>query len=195
MSAIRWSFVVLGVASVLGVTGVQTLAVREAERVPFPAGWEPTSQREEIRPTFAFDPTAGPKGSGAFVITAADSVGQHGWVQKTFPVSGGQFYCFQAARKTDRVKTPRQSAIARVVWQDAKGNAVTADVPAGREKEAGSIPLVAPEHPLDAGADSEGWTNVVGLYRAPTKATRAVVELHLRWAPRGRVWWSEATLE
>src|SRR5262245_27219591 len=189
MSAQRWLLVVLGVAA------VQTRSVateKPSERPPFPAGWEQVSQREEISPACSFDPSGGPKGGGAFVITASDCVGQHGWVQKTFPVTGGKFYRFQAMRRTDGVAVPRRSAVARIVWQDSKGKPVRADVPAGRETEAGPIPLAEPEHPLDAGTDPQGWTKVTGHYRAPTSAARAVVELHLQWAPRGRVQWSEA---
>src|SRR5205814_214956 len=72
---------------------------------------------------------------------------------------------------------------------------VLADVPQGREKESGPVPLAEPEHPLDAGTDRQGWTKVAGLYRAPTKAARAVVELHLQWAPLGRVEWADVTFE
>src|SRR5262249_22274493 len=43
-----------------------------------------------------------------------------------------------------------------------------------------------------AGAD--GWTEVSDTYLAPSNAARAVVELHLRWAPRGRVEWSGVSL-
>ena len=38
--------------------------------------------------------------------------------------------------------------------------------------------------------DTTGWTAVDGTYRAPSKATHAVVELYLRWAPRAQVEWS-----
>jgi predicted amidohydrolase len=38
----------------------------------------------------------------------------------------------------------------------------------------------------DAGS---GWTGVSGTYRAPARAARAVVELHLRWARGGEVRW------
>jgi predicted amidohydrolase len=198
MSRVRWCLIVLGVAAVLGAAAIRTSSVPpepSAEAARFPAGWEQASPREEIRPTFAFDPRGGPKEDGAFVIAAGDSVGQHGWVQKTFPVTGGRFYRFQAVRRTDRVVVPRRSAVVRIVWQDAEGKAVRADVPPGREKETGPIPLAEPEHPLDAGTDPQGWTKVRGLYRAPTGAARAVVELHLQWAPLGRVRWSGVTFE
>ena len=160
---------------------------------PFPPGWETAAQREEIRPAFAFEPQGGPKGDGAFVIVADNSVSQQGRVQKAFTVSGGKFYQFEALRKTANVEVPRRSTPVRIVWQDKEGKAVLADPPAGREKEAGSIPLAEPEHPLDGLADEQGWTQVSGLYRAPTKATLAVVELHLQWAPRGRVQWSSVS--
>jgi predicted amidohydrolase len=71
---------------------------------------------------------------------------------------------------------------------------VLADAPPGREKEAGHVPLAEPEHPLDGPTDERGWTAVTGLYQAPSKATQAVVELHLQWAPRGRVAWADVAL-
>ena len=107
MSTQRWCLIVLGMSVALGVTAIQSSSVsppihRSAESKPkFPAGWEPASPRDEIRPTFSFDPKGGPKGDGAFVIAAADSVGQHGWFQKAFPVTGGKFYRF-SGRAQDR---------------------------------------------------------------------------------------------
>jgi len=159
----------------------------------FPPGWEAAAQREEIRPTFSYESKGGPHGDGAFVISAANSVSQQGRFQKTFPVSGGKFYRFEALRKTEQVEVPRRSTIVRIVWQDKDGKAVLADPPPGREKEVGAIPLAEPEHPLDGSTDEQGWTQVSGLYRAPTKATQALVELHLQWAPRGRVQWSSVS--
>jgi predicted amidohydrolase len=195
----RWYFQVgvLGILLWVATLPIFSLppAAKVAEKTPFPPGWEGVSQREEIRPTFSFDSTGGPKGNGVFVITAGDSVGQHGWCQKTFPVTGGRFYRFEAVRKTEHVAIPRRSAVVRIVWQDELGKAVQADVPADRAKEPGPIPLAEPEHPLDAGTDRQGWTKVAGLYRAPSKATRAVIELHLQWAPRGRVSWSGVIFE
>jgi len=175
--------VVLGIcATVFGAT------VFAAD--PFPSGWEAAAQREEIRPTFSYEPKGGPKGDGAFVIATDDSPAQQGRFQKSFSVSGGKFYRFDALRKTEHVEVPRRSAIVRIVWQDSAGKAVSADPPPGREKEPGQIPLAEPEHPLDGSVDADGWTHVSGIYRAPSKAAQAIVELHLQWAPRGRALWS-----
>jgi predicted amidohydrolase len=161
-----------------------------ADSVPVPSDWQQAAQREEIRPAFSFDQKA-----GALVITTDDSVGQQGWFEKSFPVTGGKFYHFHALRKTSDVAVPRRSCPVRIVWKDAQGKEVRADPPPGREKEAGYLPIAEPEHPLDGPTDKQGWTPVDGVYRAPSKATQAVVELHLQWAVRGRVQWREVSLE
>jgi predicted amidohydrolase len=161
---------------------------QEASKAP--AGWQPGFPRDEIKPAFSFDPRGGPKKTGSFVITTDKSEGAHGWWQTSVPITGGKFYRFHAVRKVENVEAPRRSAIARVLWQDDRGKAVRVDPP---DDTKGYLPIAEPEYPVD-GAERNGWTEVVGLYRAPSKATRAVVELQLRWAPGGRVEWSEAEL-
>jgi predicted amidohydrolase len=165
------------------------------ERPAFPDGWHPAAPRPEIRPAISFDPKGGPNQSGAFVIATDGGVGQHGSVQKTFPVTGGKTYRFLARRKTTRVDSPRRSTPARIVWQDDRGRLVPADVPAGRERASRPIPTAEPEHPPDGATDAQGWTTLAARYRAPAKATRAVVELHLQWAPRAHARWSVATFD
>ena len=60
---------------------------------------------------------------------------------------------------------------------------------------AGKYVQAEAEHPIDRATDARGWTEVSGVYFAPSKATRAVVELHLQWAPGGKVEWSDVSLE
>ena len=55
----------------------------------------------------------------------------------------------------------------------------------------GGVSLARPEFPTQERQLKEGWVEVSGVYRVPKKATRAVVALHLKWAPGGRVEWSE----
>ncbi|MCC6235299.1 MAG: carbon-nitrogen hydrolase family protein [Verrucomicrobiales bacterium] len=157
--------------------------------------WQPTAPRDEIRPHFSYQPHGGPQRAAAWVITHDDRDGLQGWYQKSFPVTGGEFRRFQALRSTRRVPLPRQSALVRVVWQDASGQLVPADVPASQARELGHVPSAEPEYPTDGPTGAEGWTPVHGVYRVPTRATRAVVELHLQWAPRGRVAWSDIRFE
>jgi predicted amidohydrolase len=151
--------------------------------------WRPTAQRPEIRPTFSVSAT------GSLAIETSDSVADQGHWRKTVPVNGGKVYRFEALRKTTNVKSPRRSAIARVVWQNAEGKPVLADVPAGHEKETGAVPLAEPDYPLDGDTDKNGWTAVTGVYRAPTKAPHAVLELHLQWAPKAQVEWAEVSFK
>jgi predicted amidohydrolase len=158
---------------------------------PYPPGWTPQSPRDEIRPAFAFDPDGGPQKSSCFIITHDQRGGLDGWFQKSFPVTGGEWYRFHAVRKTDGVTVPRRSCLVRVVWQDDRGKLVPADVPEQQAKELGHVPTAEPEHPSDGKTDADGWTTVDGTYRVPPKATRAVVELHLQWAANGRVWWAQ----
>src|SRR5262245_55903930 len=95
-----------------------------------PDGWQQKAPRDEIKPRFTYDPKGGLKQAGSFVLSADERDGLHGWWQKTFPIVGGKYYEFHAVRKTGNVEAPRRSAVARVVWQDDKGQAVYVDPPA-----------------------------------------------------------------
>lgn len=158
-------------------------------------GWLTVAPREEIRPTFSFAQGGGPKDDDCFVITDDYRDGLDGWFQKSFVVRGGDYYLFGAVRKTSGVTVPRRSALVRVLWQDEAGRAVSADVADQQIKELGHIPRAEPEYPTDTATNLQGWTTVSGIYRVPAKATRAVVELHLQWAPNGQVKWSQVQFE
>ncbi len=159
-----------------------------------PEDWAAMSPRDEIRPSFSYDPKGGPKGTGALEIIHDQREGLDGWFQKSFAVIGGEFCRVSATRKTKDVAVPRHSALVRVVWRDDAGKSVRADAPVG--SETGGRPLFSaePEHPADGATDAEGWTTVSGVYRVPAKATHAIVELHLQHAPNGRVAWSDVTV-
>jgi predicted amidohydrolase len=157
-------------------------------------GWSDHSPREEIRPDFSTNPTGGPKRTGCLVIRHDEREGLDGWFQKPFAVTGGEFYRFSAVRKLTDVAVPRRSALVRILWQDDRGAMVSADVPKHEIEELGHVPSAEPEHPTDGATDSQGWTTVSGVYRAPSNATRAIVELHLQWAPHGTAEWSDIEL-
>ena len=166
-----------------------------AEANPLPDGWATASPRDEIRPQFAFEPKGGSKGASRFVITHDGREGLDGWIQKSFPVSGGEFHRVSALRKTHNVAVPRHSALVRVLWRDDADKPVRADAPVGTETGGRPLSSAEPEHPADGATDAQGWTPVSGVYRAPAKATHAIVELHLQHAPNGRVEWSDVTFE
>jgi len=148
--------------------------------------WTTESPRSEIRPQFSSK-------NGNLIITHDAREGLDGWFQKTFPVDGGEFYRFEVKRKISNVARPRQSCLVRISWQDANGKMVKMDSPTPNSDPKLPIPSAEPEYPTDGATDAQGATAVSGVYRSPSNAARAVVELHLQWSPSGQVEWSEAT--
>ncbi len=145
-------------------------------------------------PAFSFDPKAGPDGAGALVIQADTADGQAGWWEKRFPIEGGKWYRFSALRKAMGIAATRRSVLARVLWQDDRGEKVIADDPGVNMAKPGDPVPAEPEYPADGPARPDGWVEVSGIYHVPTAAKHALVELHLQWAPGGRVEWARVTL-
>ncbi len=178
-----------GVAGLLLVTRA-SLRASEA-----PEGWESAPVREEMQVHFAFNAGRGPNGRGEWVIEL-EGPGDQGYWHKTFPVEGGKTYRFSLRRAVREVENPRRSVVPRILWQDDQGRPVPYD---GRVvdyyRSPGSKSMARPEYPLDAETNAAGWTSVTGVYRAPSKATRARIELRFRWAAGGRVAYSDVKLE
>jgi predicted amidohydrolase len=161
-----------------------------------PEGWTTAAPRDEIRPQFAYLPQGGRDGGGRLVVEHDSREGLDGYWTKTYPVQGGRHYHFQAYRRVRGVPCPRRSAVARLIWQDAEGRLVANDRGVVADYLRGGWQAkVQPEHPTDKGTDADGWTEVSDTYRAPADATQAVVELHLLWAPGGRIEWSGVSLD
>lgn len=148
-------------------------------------GWTAESPREEIRPQFSSDSERN------LIIIHDQREGLDGWFQKSFPVTGGDFYRFEVKRKITGVERARQSCLVRISWQDAAGKMVSIDERPANTDPKLPMPSAEPEYPNDGPTDAEGWTTVGGTYKAPSKAARAIVELHLQWAPGGRVEWRD----
>jgi predicted amidohydrolase len=160
-----------------------------------PEGWTVDAPRDEIHPRFAFVAKGGPGGQGAFVIEHDSREGLDGGWLKTFPVSGGHWYHFHTLRKTENVAVPRRSAVVKITWLDAQGRAVPYDDAVVTGYMHGATPIAEPEHPTDHQPDAQGWTEVFDTYRAPSKSANVLVELRLRWAPGGKIQWSDVRLE
>jgi predicted amidohydrolase len=159
-----------------------------------PEGWSTGAPRKEIQPEFSFQAEGGRDGKGGFRISADKRQGLDGFWTRSYPIMGGRFYRFHAVRKVENVTLPRRSALVRLLWQDDKGSAVPGDTPTPTGYLKGWTPIAEADHPMDKETDAQGWTEVSGIYRAPLKATRALVELHLQWAPGGSIEWSEVGL-
>jgi len=171
-----------------------TAACRAASLSDSADGWQGVAARDEIKPVFSFYPRGGPEKHGSLVICTDKREGLDGHWEKTFPVQGGKWYRFRALRHVENVPVPRRCVLVRIHWRDDKGRQVLHDEPSAQSFLPGKLPQSEPEFPNDGATDRHGWTEVSGVYHIPPKATRAIVELHLRWASRAKVEWSEVSL-
>ncbi len=181
--------VVVGLSFVTLVGMAQARGLKNA-----PEGWDTFAPREEIRPTFAYEPKGGPERQGCFVIRADSRPGLDGCWTRTFPVSGGKWYRFSALYQARHVPVPRRSIVASLDWRDAQGRNVPLDEPTVAGYLRGSIGTAETDFPETRGTDAQGWTEVADNYQAPTRATQVRLALHLQWAPRGEVRWSKVSL-
>ncbi|HRH97314.1 MAG TPA: nitrilase-related carbon-nitrogen hydrolase [Prosthecobacter sp.] len=150
-------------------------------------GWTAESPRAEIQPAFSSGK------DGSLIISHDEREGLDGWFQKSFEVQGGAWQRFEVKRKISGVGNPRQSCLVRISWQDKDGRMVRIDERPANSDPKLPMPSAEPEYPTDGTTDARGWTTVAGVYQSPSKAARAVVELHLQWAPGGSVEWRGAT--
>ncbi len=166
-------------------------AAERIDSVPDADGWQAFAPRLEIAPAFASHTD---NGKLHLIIQSENREGTDGFWQKAFPVVGGQWVRFTAKRQVENVGTPRRAAAVRVAWKDAKGRPVKWPEPVMSSYRNGEMPPAVPEEPTDGPTDDHGWTTVGGHYRVPDGATQAVVELHLRWAPGGKITWRDITI-
>jgi predicted amidohydrolase len=179
----------------LTLLGLSILLVAQVAAEPLSDGWQPESPREEIRPKLFQNPKGGPHADGCLVIQADNREGLVGTWAKTFPVEGGNYYRFHALRKVGNVPNPRSHVLVTISWQDARGRKVQRDEAPDGNLAVGKKTMAEPEYPADGLTDAAGWTEVAGVYRAPSGASQARVELHLRWAPGGRAEWADIGLK
>jgi predicted amidohydrolase len=159
-----------------------------------PEEWHTAAPRPEITPAFSFDAKGGADGQGCFVIRADAREGLDGYWTRSFPVSGGKTYRFSALCQAKAVGIPRRSLVAEVKWRNAQGQPVSLDEPTVAGYLPGSVGIAETEYPAARETSARGWTEISDTYRVPSRATQAIVELHLQWAPRGEARWSNISL-
>ena len=160
-----------------------------------PDGWTAAAPRDEIRPDFAYEAGESSRVHGAasssrpIIETASTAAGR-----SPSRSTGGEAYRFQASYRAEGVAVPRRSIVAEIHWRDARGRRSPWISPTVTSYLRGATAMAETEFPDTKETDSRGWTEVSGTYQAPSRATQAVVELHLRWAPGGEVRWREVSL-
>jgi predicted amidohydrolase len=159
-----------------------------------PPDWTTGSPRQEIMPVFSFEPKGGRSGKGAMIIESDSREGLDGFWSRSFPVTGGKFYRFTAYRRMTGAPWPQQNAVVTITWQDTKGKRVIDDRGLIDGFLKGFTAWAPPDYPNDGPQDTAAWTSLIADHQAPSGATQAVVELHLRWAPSTRLEWSDVSL-
>ena len=157
-------------------------------------GWTTKSPRDEIAPDFSINRRGGPAKNGSLVISADMREGLFGWWEKSFDVSGGQFYQFSALYKSTGLEQTRRVIVPRILWRDENGSKVSHDEISYPSYRPGTRPTAEPEFPVHEETLKSGWIRVSGLYRVPSSAVSGIVELSYRWAASGTVEWSEIAL-
>jgi len=128
------------------------------------------------------------------IIRADGRQGLDGYWTKTFEVTGGKTYRFAALFKTQGVTLARRSIVAKLDWRDDHGKNVPLDEPTVAGYLRGSIGNAETEFPAIRSVSREGWTEISDVFRAPSRAGRAIVSLHLQWAHDAEVRFSEVSL-
>lgn len=179
---------------VLGFGGLSPRYGSAATVVEGPDGWATAAPRDEIRPDFAVESSGGMDGNGCLIIKSDGREGLDGFWKKSFPVRGGKYFHFAAYYQSRNVPLPRRSVLVKVQWRDDAGKQVALDTPAVSSYLRGWVPRAETEHPLTRGV-VKGWTEVSDTYQVPSKATQAIVELHLQWSPDSEVRWSNISFK
>jgi predicted amidohydrolase len=196
--SIRWF---LAAAMAIGAT-VAGAGARDPNKAPAASraaaeaardGWTATAPRDEIRPDFDYQPRGGPGGKPCLIIEADAREGLAGCWRKTFAITGGKHYRLRAYYQAGGVAVPRRSVLVELHWRDARGRHVPLDQPVVTSYLRGGTALAETEFPTTRDTDDR-WSEVSDTYRAPGRATQAIVELHLRWASACRVRWSGVEL-
>lgn len=149
--------------------------------------WQTASPRDEIAPQFSRE-------GELLKIESPEAEGINGYWHRTFPVEANTWVEFAALRKAIGVEHPRRSVVVRLTFQDEKGNLVPREESTVTHYFRNVNAIARPEFPHDRAEVEDGWVQVQDRYLVPPKATQALVELHLRWAPGGKVTWKDVTL-
>lgn len=175
--------------------GIPLIAVAVEVPPGAPDGWKAVSVRDETRPEFAFEKAGGSEKTGVLIIKTDEREGLDGRWVTTVEVKGGQYHEFRARRRVMNIEAPRRCAFARIQWRDDQDRAVHHDEPGATTYDPGRPPVAEPEYPEETEPGADGWAEFHGVYRVPSKATKAIIELTLRWAPNAQVEWAEVSLK
>jgi predicted amidohydrolase len=141
--------------------------------------WKFESQREAIEPVWYVDSITLFNGNPTLAINGDGRSYVDGHWYEEVSIDPGNYFKFRAYFKDSAVNEPNRSILARLIWQNEKGEQVGyTEYPA-----------------LLRDKTKEGWNIIEEIYKVPDKAVRAKIELHYRWDANGSVHFAEASFE
>lgn len=146
--------------------------------------WLERYPREEIAPVFS-------RTSEGYLVLASKTPGVNGHWFKDFSVEGGKSYQFSAHRIAENVGSERRSCLVRIEWYGPDGKLVESPHKVNPDYLGGDRDMARPDFPRDRKRLANDFVLVQDTYIAPAKATRAQVQLHLRWTESGKVTWKD----
>lgn len=139
--------------------------------------WEFYSQRAEIEPAYWVDgdiifenqPTLALSGEGKAYINGS-------WM-RMINVIPGHFYEFKTHFKADIISQIDRSVLAQITWLNKAGERVDYI-----------------EYPAFEAIPDNEWNQIRQIYKVPESAVQARIDLILRWAPKGTVFFGGTEL-
>ena len=165
----------------IALAGALSLAVAE--------DWTLKSPRPEIALEGSIE------SDGSLILQSPEEDGLNGYWEKRFPVEGGKWMRFSANRLATDTEHERRSCVVRIEWYGENGRAVTSPHPTNPAYRGAETTSARPDYPRDGGRNADGSVTVADTYPVPENASYAVVQLHLRWAPGGKVVWKDVNFE
>lgn len=132
--------------------------------------WKFESQRVEIAPHHSIDKKVTLNGKPTLSLQGGGKDFAAGYWYTVVPAEPGAYYNFRTHFKSKAVDEPHRSVLARVLWQDAKGNVVGFR-----------------EYPATLQDTKDDWRIIAQSYHAPENTKSARLELHYRWDGDGAV--------
>jgi len=169
------------------------------EHQSLPIGWRPVTPRAEISPVFELDNSVAHSGKYSARVSSKGSPGTFGYWTTTVPgiqgeetpgaknsptdhtITGKDFlgnkgYRVRCYFRTKDLESVDKNVWIRVRWNDANGQ------------------LLSEEY-LSSYAQEGGWYKAEQVLRAPLVSRSIDLELVLRWAAEGTVWWDDISVE
>ena len=142
-----------------------------------PTGWVKFSPRKELAPHCSFAETVRRSDCSSLEISGnKDNTCVGGWRTNINHIESESFYAFEIFCQVENVDSIQENVFVALRWQGEFG------------------PEVTPDFVNQAEIQNDGWFRFYKVLQAPKDSDKVQLDLALRWAGNGHVWWSEPSL-